>query len=176
MFLTQSGFQKPVSTTQLGSSLIEILVSLLVIGVGMLGVASLQVYSLSSVKVSSVHTRASQLTENLAERMRANPDAVAAGEFTAIEIDTTEDPPAAPGNLCRDPDDACTAAEFVDADLWLWEIMARTTLPAGATISIDCNGGAGSCTTDNAHVVTMQWEEETRKGVKEAGYTTVIQP
>ncbi|MGV6815817.1 MAG: type IV pilus modification protein PilV [Thiotrichales bacterium] len=176
MFLNTGLQFKYAPASQCGSSLIEILVSMLIIGIGMLGVASLQVFSLSSVKVSSVHTQASILTENLAERMRTNPDAVTAGEFTNLNIDTSAAAPAAPANLCRDATNPCTPAEFIAAEKWQWEMLAREILPAASTITVDCNGGAGSCTADNAHIVTVQWEEETRTGMQAAGYTTVIQP
>lgn len=159
-----------------GSSLIEVLVSLLIIGIGMLGVASLQVYSLSSVKVANVHAQASTLTENLAERMRSNPVGIAAGDFLEITIDTSDTAPDAPTNLCRSSDDLCTAAEFTAADLWHWEMMARLLLPSGTEISVDCNGGAGSCNADGTYLISMAWEEDSRSGVESSGYTTVVQP
>ncbi len=179
MSLALHNLPKPVSPSprrHSGVSLIEVLVSLLVIGVGMLGIASLQVYGLSATQVSTLHGQASVLTENLAELMRANPVAVSNGRFENLTIDTTQALPAKPGRLCRDPDHPCTADQLAAADLWLWENSARRLLPAGAVITIDCNGGAGSCSADGAHVVTMNWLEQERGGTQQAGYTTVIRP
>ncbi len=55
-----------------GVSLIEVLVTLLVLSVGLLGLAALQAYSLQSSQVSAQRTLAMNLAEKVSEDWRAN--------------------------------------------------------------------------------------------------------
>ena len=55
-----------------GFSLVEVMVSILVLSFGMLGVASLLATSLSGSHTSSLRTQAIVLADDLADRMRAN--------------------------------------------------------------------------------------------------------
>lgn len=58
--------------TQSGVSLIEILVTTLILGIGLLGVASLQVASVSSNQEGFFSTQATSIAEELSSRIRAS--------------------------------------------------------------------------------------------------------
>ncbi|PIE20515.1 MAG: type IV pilus modification protein PilV [Neptuniibacter caesariensis] len=68
-------------THQKGSSLIEVLVAVVVISIGILSVASLQTMALKSNNGSYLRSQATFLAYDLADRMRAAPDASAAGAY-----------------------------------------------------------------------------------------------
>lgn len=55
-----------------GMTLIEVLVSLIVISVGLLGIAALQTVSLRSSQGSYLRTQATALADDIIDRMRAN--------------------------------------------------------------------------------------------------------
>jgi type IV pilus assembly protein PilV len=55
-----------------GMTLVEVLVSLIVISVGLLGVAALQITSLRSSQASFLRTQATALADDIIDRMRAN--------------------------------------------------------------------------------------------------------
>ena len=78
--------------TQRGFSMIEVLVSLLVIGVGLMGLSGLQVASMKGT--SNAHSRnvATNLAMELSERMRANPNAIDDG-FYENDIDCNSNEP-----------------------------------------------------------------------------------
>ncbi len=67
--------------TQHGFSMIEVLVSLLVIGVGLLGLSGLQIASVKGTNNAHSRNVATNLAMELSERMRANPNAIDAGFY-----------------------------------------------------------------------------------------------
>ena len=66
---------------QSGFSLIEILVSMLIIGIGLLGLGGLQVASLKGSGNAHSRNIANMLAMELSDRMRANPIGAAAGDY-----------------------------------------------------------------------------------------------
>jgi len=64
-----------------GSSLIEVLVSVVIISIGLLSVAALQTNALKSNNGSYLRSQASFLAYDLADRIRAVPDASASGAY-----------------------------------------------------------------------------------------------
>lgn len=64
----------PPPSKQLGASLIEVMIALLIFTVGLLGLAAMQLNALQSTTDSGQRSQAAWLMNGLAERMRANPD------------------------------------------------------------------------------------------------------
>lgn len=64
-----------------GMTLVEVLVALVVVSVGMLGVAALQVSSLRNSHGSYLRTQATQLADDIIDRMRANRKVALAGGY-----------------------------------------------------------------------------------------------
>jgi len=60
---------------QRGISLIEVLITMLVIGIGLLGMAKLQLSSVQSNYSAQLRSHATWLANDLLDRMRAEPDA-----------------------------------------------------------------------------------------------------
>lgn len=73
---------------QHGFSMVEVLVSLLVIGVGLLGLSGLQIASVKSTNNAHSRNVANNLAMELSDRMRANPQGVDNG-FYENNIDCT---------------------------------------------------------------------------------------
>jgi type IV pilus assembly protein PilV len=63
-----------MKNAQLGATLIEVMVALLVLSVGILGVAILQLNALKHSDSAMRSTQASFIAQDLLERVRANPD------------------------------------------------------------------------------------------------------
>jgi type IV pilus assembly protein PilV len=59
---------------QSGVSLIEVLISLLILGVGILGAAALQLNALKYTDSSTMNSQASFIAYDMMDRIRANPD------------------------------------------------------------------------------------------------------
>lgn len=136
-------------TRQIGVSLIEILVTTLILGIGLLGVASLQVASVSSNQEGFFQSQATSIAEDYASRIRQSKssemvpwaltdhDVFVANFVTGGAIDCS----AAPAMYCRSnggaaPDIACSDGTDDIADMMAfdkWDIcdIASKTLPDG---------------------------------------------
>ncbi|WP_052748902.1 type IV pilus modification protein PilV [Arsukibacterium ikkense] len=66
---------------QQGVSLLEVMISVLVLGIGLLGVAALQTSSMRNTNSSLERTMAVILTDTLSELLRANPEAARLGNY-----------------------------------------------------------------------------------------------
>ncbi len=107
---------------QTGSSLIEVLVTLLVFSVGLLGLAAMQLNALQGSADSGQRSQAVWLAQDMAERIRANPEGSAANYAAAVNCAQL------PGTMCADyyspgasakvNASTCTAAQMATFDRW----------------------------------------------------------
>jgi type IV pilus assembly protein PilV len=117
-----------------GVTLIEVLVTMVIVAIGLLGLAGLQVRGLSIQKDAHGRAIATQLALDLADRMRANIDPATAPagvpppqyEFTTNYGGT---PPASPTTDCALT--ACTLAQQALYDLQRWFAQVQQSLPGG---------------------------------------------
>jgi type IV pilus assembly protein PilV len=110
---------KPAVVTVRGFSLIELLVAVLVMGIGVLGVTALQMVSLQNNRAALERGEAVQLAYDMMDRIRANPEGTPAG--AAYDgLDEGEDPPD-PAVNCRSSD--CSPAQMVAFDQAVWKCM-----------------------------------------------------
>lgn len=115
----------PVRRSQRGFSMIEVLISLLVLSIGLLGLASLQVVGLQNNQSAYLRSQASILGADIVDSMRADRLAATRGNYNHASFDN---PPS--GGSSR-------AAE----DLAAWWNNVNTLLPdGGGTVSVDENG------------------------------------
>ena len=117
-----------------GFSLIENLVTLLILSFGLLGVASMLAMSMRTHQISRSHSTAVILAQGLADRIRANPEAAAQGMYR-YEV---------AGALAASEQADCLSVSGCDPqslaahDLWEWSSMLASSLPAGkAWVCID---------------------------------------
>lgn len=123
------------ATLQSGATLIEALVSLLVMSLGLLGLASLQLNALSFQKSSWATHRVSELVIDASERIKANPLGVYTFANTYAVASASSGIPTS--NNCRSIGAAdCTVSQIINDDLAAMATKAQTSLPGGA-IRID---------------------------------------
>ncbi|TQV76830.1 type IV pilus modification protein PilV [Aliikangiella marina] len=130
---------------QAGVSLIEILVTTLILGVGLLGVAALQISSLSSNQEGLFASQATAIAEDYASRVRSSKTStvmpntnISYAQFVAAYHNGNNAPlacAAAPAQLCRsDAGNAaldCTLAQLAIYDQWEVCSAAQEALPGG---------------------------------------------
>lgn len=107
---------------QRGSSLIEVLITLLIFSVGMLGMAALQLNALQGTVDSAQRSQSTWILQDIAERIRANPQGTAANYAAAPAC------AALPVNRCADYYNPatgakvnasnCSAAQMAAFDRW----------------------------------------------------------
>lgn len=111
---------------QSGFSLVEILVTTVILGIGVLGVTGLTAYSKRAAFETVQRSTATELAFALLEDMRANSTAldvyVGAGTLGRGSRG------AEPAPTCDTAGSPCTAAELAAHGLWAWEQMLDTGL------------------------------------------------
>jgi type IV pilus assembly protein PilV len=141
--------------TQHGFTLLEVLIALLVLSIGLLGLAALQTVGLRSNQMATMRTLATQMTYDITDRMRANPDGLTPGNQYYV-IGTGDTAP----TMTKDCDaEICNSQELAIYDLNEWREIV-TSLPGGLS-SITQTTVAGVTT----HTITVHWNEARDPGV-----------
>ena len=145
-----------VKQYNIGFTLMEVLVALVVISVGLFGIAGMQLQSLKSSHDAYLRTQATFLAYDLIDKMRANRNAAIAQDYdTDLDSDPSGD-----SNCYSGSCSASSLAEF-ETNLWKCEL--------GGYSSSVCNNlnvvptltqGQGSVDVDGNEVtVTIQWQD-----------------
>ena len=138
---------------QSGFTLIEILITLIIVSIGLLGMASLQMNSLRSNQGAYLRSQASMLSYDMADRMRANSARAIAGDYNGF--DTSGTVPADPG--CMDSAAGCNEAQQSNTDMFEWASRVNGT---GAGIAL-LPGAQGTVTrgAGNLFTILIDWTE-----------------
>ncbi len=126
---------------QRGFSLVEVLITLVIMSIGMLGIAGLYVQSMQAGRTSTFRHHAVTLASDVADRIRANPLAGVA-YAAANGVDSN----------CVTGGIDCDAAEMAGNDILLWQDQARESLPGGQ-VGIVFDGGVVPAT----YQITISW-------------------
>jgi type IV pilus assembly protein PilV len=148
-----------------GFTLIEVLVSLVILGIGVLGIAKLTLFSVRSNDSAYLRTQATNLAEAGLDYLRANRLVAITG---AYNIALAAAPPAAAS--CLGPA-TCTPANLALYDLSQWKARVAAALPSGQ---------AGITTTLVADqvtaTVTVQWDDAVAQSTINKTAAGVAQP
>jgi len=99
-----------------GFSMIELLVAVLVMGIGVLGITALQLVSLQNNQGALLRAEAVQLAYDMMDRIRANPVGVPLGQPYG-GLDVGDDPPSS--SNCNAAN--CSANDMVAFDQAVWK-------------------------------------------------------
>lgn len=123
-----------------GATLIEILVSVLILSFGMLAIGNMMAYAVQLPKVAGNRAIASTLAIDLTERLRANADAFTSSKYGTLTYTATSEVPVADATQrCAYP--TCTPDTLALQDLHDFAREVRMQLPSGG-VSVE-NPGAG---------------------------------
>lgn len=137
-----------------GFTLVEVLVTLVILSVGLLGIAALHSASLRNNLDSALRSQASALAADIADRMRANRNVALTGAYNLGLGDAT---PALTGT-----------PTLAQRDLNAWRTLLAQVLPAG-------NGAVAIDPATDVCMITVQWGERGRQGEGTAGATVTFQ-
>lgn len=140
----------PRQRTQLGATLIEVLVSILLLALGVLAMAAMQANAVQYSKVSEFRSLATLLANDLADRMRANHPSgedMAAYRFTDPYVRLTAAPDAA-ATSCTGVAANCNFAEMAAFDLAEWRRSVFEQLPQGTAYVSAAPNAAGRDAAD----------------------------
>ncbi len=141
-----------VRNRQKGTTLLEVLVSVLVLSIGLLGVAGLQTYGLRYNQSAYLRSQATILAYDMVDRMRSNPNGVSAGYYNTV---TTTNLPTDPNCIST----GCTNQQLANHDILEWGnyfIGTQPVLPS-ATGTVSRVG--------NIFTVSVSWTELAKTGL-----------
>lgn len=147
-----------------GFSLIEVMVSLIVMSAGLLGVAKMQALALASTQIASMRSMTAIQAASLASAMHENrgywgsvaPAAVAGG-IVVTKTDVSSSPTISTSTLTTSTDcttTTCNSTTLAAYDLQQWALALQTVLP-NYVATITCSAASPvTCT------ININWTEK----------------
>jgi len=132
------------SQAQSGFTLLEVLVSLVILSIGLLGLAGIQAISLKDNHTAYNRSQATQLSYDITDRMRSNK-VVIDNYLTSFMTSAT----AVTQASCSVA--GCTAAQMAQNDLFEWNRALIDVLPSGRN-TISKSG--------DTYTITLSWDED----------------
>lgn len=135
-----------------GFTMLEMLVSLVILSVGLLGVAILQTKGQQFNHVSYLYTQANYLAYDIMDRMRANGTVAKKGGYakqlpSELSVDCTKQ--------------TCSSSQMIDFDLYSWKVLLEQTLPGGE---------AAIVWSDPNYTISIKWlteqKDESNKNIQ----------
>ena len=140
---------------QRGVSLLESLVAILVMALGVLGILGIQMRTLADTQTGVRRAQAIRLIEDMGERMKANPSALAnLSSYVSNFAASPTVPSCASG---------CTAANLATYDVAVWKRTVRESLPLGKASIFVAPGEADGNRRQLGVIVA--WRENERDGM-----------
>lgn len=134
--------------SQHGFSMVEILVTLVIVATALLGTAGLQIYAMRMGKSSHFRTQAIFLASDIAERMEANKPAAISGGY-ALALTSV-----APTLSTACTSGACDSPTLRDYDLNQWGNSVASLLPQPQWRIISTTTG-----NPNTYEIFIQWND-----------------
>lgn len=156
-----------------GATLIEVLISLLILAIGLLGMTGLQTVSLRNTQSAYLRTQASIASNDIVERIRANLQGGEANNYDANAGAVT----AACNTIA-----GCTAGQLAANDIAEWNVALAADLPAGAGIVCadatpeDGTPGTPACDGLGDDYAVKIWWDEDRDGTAEKRFSLSFRP
>jgi len=145
-----------------GFTLIEVLVSAMILSIGLVGVAGLQVISLKNNQSAYMRSQVSAFAYDLADRMRSNVAGADAGFY---------DPDTAAVRASCLTTVGCTTQQLAQNDLAEWNASLAANLPMGTgfvcidSTPYDGSGvGAPACDGNGTQFSVKVWWDDNRDG------------
>lgn len=165
MNATKFNTANPDSNNASGFTLIEVLVSMIVLAIGLLGLAGMQAASLKNNQSAFFRSQATQLAYDMADRMRVNREGLSNGNYNNQ---------GAPNNPADCELNSCTPAQMAGYDLARWNTAIAGQLPGGSGwVCIDSTSDDGTpaspaCDGNGEAYAVKIWWTDRREAEQEA--------
>ncbi len=159
-----------------GFTLVEVLVSLVVLSIGLLGMAKLVMVTAHANDSAYLRSQATALAYQMIDNMRANPGAAIAHDYdTALNT-----MPAAPAS-CVGTGAGCGPLQVALFDVYSWKrhLNAATTCGAVPTCGALPSGTGSVVTSASAPVtatIVVQWDDAAAQSVFRAAAVGAVAP
>lgn len=111
-----------------GFTLIEILVSMVIVAIGLLGLGAIQIMSLKDNQDAYLYTQATSLTYEMTDRIRANSAAWQTSTVPSAASDCTDN--------CNSGAKSCDSATMASYDFCAWKSKAAAQIGNGVSATI----------------------------------------
>lgn len=138
---------------QRGVGLIEVMIAVVILGVGMLGIAAMQATALRNTQSSLQRSQAVIQTYAILDAMRSNRQAAQLGSYAIARTCSTR----------------TITATLADKDLNVWTAAIQNTLGAGS-----CGTIAADPAVAGLWIVTVEWDDS-RAGSTDVGTGSATQ-
>lgn len=162
---------------QIGFTLVEVLIAVVILAAGLLGLAALQATALGFNQSAYYRSQATQLAYDMADRMRSNvADAKLAVDSNALTVSAYLG--AVPANKIAacGTSSGCSSADLAKNDLFEWNSNVRRTLPnAVGLICIDSTPNDGvvaapACDNLGTLIAVKIWWDDDKSGAANLGF------
>jgi type IV pilus assembly protein PilV len=147
-----------------GFTLVEVMVSLVILSMGLLGIAKLVLFSAHSNDSAYLRSQATDLAYAILDDMRGNR-AIAMAQGYDVPINTA---PAAPGSCVGT---GCAPAALATYDVNTWLSRLALALPSG-TGSVTTTTTVAPAPAGTTAVITVQWDDSAAQSVFSTGPAT----
>jgi type IV pilus assembly protein PilV len=144
-----------LQATARGFTLLEVMISLVVLAIGVMGVIGLQTSTYQQLQTSQNFSKAAMLASDMADRMLANQGNVLATAYLHAG------PTAEPDTDCTSA--ACTPAQLAAYDVWHWqtELLGRdpdddSKIPG----SLPNASGEVTANADGEYIILVRWDDD----------------
>lgn len=138
---------------QRGFSLLEVLVTVVILSIGMLGVAAVLVTVHKANASSYLRQQAVQQAYDILDRMRANRSVALQGGYD-VALNTV---PGTPAVNCTSG--SCSPAQLASYDKWQWRTDITNIMPSGAGSVVTASFGTAPNVSTQVTVV-VQWSDK----------------
>ena len=138
-------------------TLVEVLVALVVFAFGLLGLAGIHLLQMRDNQSAHFRSVATQLAYDVADRMRANPPGITAGDYNDSTVTSSTN--------CISS--VCTSAQMAAYDIVQWNAELAAQLPDGS--GAVCRDGDSpndgdplnhQCSGNGAYIVKIWWLDD----------------
>ena len=146
-----------------GFTMLEVMISIVILAFGLLGIAGLQAFALKNTHSASMRLTATELANDMIDRMKSNYIGVSGDAYNKPDVSAYK-----VGSVdCSST--ACTPADVAQYDLRQWQLRIAGALPGG--IGIVCldstpvdgdNAGKPECDGNGsvAYAVKIWWNDD----------------
>ncbi|MGZ8094986.1 MAG: type IV pilus modification protein PilV [Methylosarcina sp.] len=138
-----------VMNKESGFTLIEILIAMVILSIGLLGLAGMQATVLKNNQSAYNRSLATQLTYDIADRIRANLDD--GNKLDASTYTTIDSGDARAQSDCISISATCTTVDMAENDLYEWN-LALSALPSA-------EGSVTVVASTRTFTVTINWDD-----------------
>jgi len=155
---------------QAGFSLLEVMISALILSTGLLGVASLQIVGMKGTQQSSMKNQAMGVVQNITERMRANYQGVIQSKYVLADTGITPFGCATPAPNCATG--TCDETNIATADLHNLvcgygntprtggvSTVGNVGILVNGSLELECAGAPAVGCTQGDIKITVGWDE-----------------